>query len=59
MSAYLNNNILERVNKYCYLGVILTPTGSFLQTLEHLHDKATRAYFTIHSCLKPIQCSQS
>ena len=39
MSAYLNNNILERVNKYCYLGVILTPTGSFLQTLEHCMTK--------------------
>ena len=56
MSAFLNNTLLEQANKYCYLGVILTPTGSFLQTLEYLHDKATRAYFSIHSSLKRIQC---
>ena len=55
MSAFLNNTLLQQVNKYCYLGVILTPTGSFLQKLEYLHDKATRAYFSIHSSLKCIR----
>ena len=31
MTAFLNNTLLEQVNKYCYVGVILTSTGSFLQ----------------------------
>ena len=39
-----DSNILEQVNEYCYLGIIINPSGTFKKALKALHNKALRAY---------------
>jgi hypothetical protein len=38
---------LEIVNSFCYLGISISNKGDFKVTLEHLYNKASRAYFSL------------
>ena len=42
-----NNDILETVNEFTYLGVLFSRTGSFSKTKKAQADKATRAMYDI------------
>jgi hypothetical protein len=42
-----NNNIIQTVSKYCYLGVMLKCNGNFNVAVSLLMEKARKAYFKI------------
>ena len=39
-----DSNVLEHVNEYCYLGIMINSSGTFKKALKALHNKALRAY---------------
>ena len=43
----LNNTVLECVNKYKYLGITFSASGSFTSAQEELYTKALKAYFKL------------
>ena len=43
----LNNQPLETVNEYKYLGVLFSRTGSFYKNKKHVAAQATRATFSL------------
>ena len=47
----LENQPIEQVDRYCYLGTIMTPSGTFKETWNYINDKATKAYFSIRQSL--------
>ena len=47
INAYLGQDLIEQVDKYTYLGCIMTPSGSFKENNKYLYDKAMRALFSI------------
>ena len=42
-----NGNVIETVNSYCYLGIMLKCNGSFNLAMSTLAEKARKAYFKI------------
>ena len=44
---YFNNHPVEITQEYTYLGVKLTPSGTFTTAKEHLRVKAMHAFFSI------------
>ena len=44
---YLNEQPLETVSEYKYLGVVFTSSGSFLKCKNHLLEQANKAMFTL------------
>ena len=42
-----NWNVIETVNSYCYLGIMLKCNGSFNLAMSTLAKKARKAYFKI------------
>ena len=42
-----NGNVIETVNSYCYLGIMLKCNGSFNLPMSTLAEKARKAYFKI------------
>ena len=51
------NSLIECVNKYKYLGVILSSCGSFKEARSHLYYKALKASFKLYKDLKSIHPS--
>lgn len=47
-----NNNTITIVQKYKYLGTIISASGSFSQAKEELIDKGKKAYFSIRKVLQ-------
>jgi hypothetical protein len=43
---YYENEALEQVDEYCYLGITIHFSGNFKKALKVLRDKALRAYNT-------------
>ena len=43
----IDNQTIETVTKFCYLGIIITNTGNFKPAIENLALKASKAYYTI------------
>ena len=43
----LYNTTLEIVDKYCYLGIMITKTGNLKAAIDRLNKKASNAYFGI------------
>lgn len=50
-SFFYNNQSLGLVNQYKYLGIILKPSGSFVEAINHLSKKASKAMFCISKAL--------
>ena len=48
---YIGNNLIEVVDTYQYLGIILKPSGSMQYAVSELCDKASRAWFAIANVL--------
>lgn len=44
---YIDNQIIERVREYCYLGTIISLNGSFNPAINHLNTQAKRALFKL------------
>ena len=42
-----NRNVIETVNSYCYLGIMLKCNGSFILAMFTSAEKARKAYFKI------------
>ena len=53
---YFDNNIVEIVNRYCYLGIIFTNNCSFKQCSENLQAKASKAYYALINSIKIDHC---
>ena len=55
---YMDGNVIEIVNNYRYLGVLLSNNGSFLNARKSIHDKANKAmhllYMRINNLDLPI-----
>ena len=43
----LGDTILEQTRSYCYLGITLTPSGSFTTAMDERRKKALRTYFIL------------
>ena len=43
---------IEQVNSYIYLGIMMTPSGGFNQNLKYLHNKASKALFSIKTTMR-------
>ena len=55
---YIDNQIIDVVQEYTYLGTRISSSGSFTVTLDHLKEKALHALFSLRrhtdfSKLKP------
>ena len=48
---YFNNEVIESVNKYKYLGVIFQSSGLFNYPKEELYNKSLKASYTLSRCL--------
>ena len=48
---YLGTSLIEVVDTYQYLGIILKPSGTMHQAVGELFDKANRAWFAISNVL--------
>ena len=48
---YYNNEKLENVNKFKYLGFMITPSGEVMSGLSDLRDRALRAFFKLKSAM--------
>ena len=46
-----NGNIIEIVNKFCYLGIVFTSGGSSFETQKTLSGQALKAIFTLNKYL--------
>ena len=44
---YFNNNKIEQVRSYEYLGIIFKENGDFSLAIKNLYSKALRAYFSL------------
>ena len=44
---FLQDNPIEIVQWYCYLGVIFSSCGTFTRAIKALHDKACKAFFSL------------
>ena len=51
LSFQIDNNKIEITNTYCYLGVDISNTGSFLNATNSLYKKGLRALYSIYSTL--------
>ena len=47
MQFKINNINLERVDSYCYLGLVMTPNGTFKSAQKVLFNKAMKTYYSI------------
>jgi hypothetical protein len=53
---YTHNGVeIEICNEYSYLGIIFKPSGNFDAALKNLTDKASKALFSIQTCLSNCQ----
>ena len=43
----LNDNCIEIVQSYCYLGIMFSSTGSFSKACDALYDKALKAFYKL------------
>ena len=50
---------LEITDSYCYLGVDMTPSGSFTHSKKVLKDKAQKAMFPLYSVINQFNISPS
>ena len=50
-----NDNPMDVVNSYCYLGIDLFPSGSFRTSIVNLMDKAQKAMFPLFSTVAQFQ----
>ena len=54
----MDGNVIEMVNNYRYIGVLLSNNGSFLNARKSIHDKANKAmhllYMRINNLDLPI-----
>jgi exonuclease III len=50
----IGNNQLELTKEYKYLGIILTPSGSFSTAKEQLYKKSLKAHFKLCSTLQDL-----
>lgn len=50
-----NDNPMEVVNSYCYLGIDIFPSGSFRTSIVNLMDKAQKAMFPLFSTVAQFQ----
>ena len=48
---YFNNELIESVNKYTYLGVIFQSSGLFNYAKEELYNKSLKASYKLSRCL--------
>ena len=53
------NKPMEVVDKYCYLGIDLYPSGSFRTSITNLMNKARKAMFPLFSTITQFQLSCS
>ena len=57
---FINNQIIDVVQDYTYLGTRISSSGNFTVTLDHLKEKALHAFFSLrrHRFLqaKTISC---
>ena len=53
----INQNTLENVNEYCYLGITLHSSGNFkrAQKIIHGHGKALHAYHSIFKSFSNVE----
>ena len=54
-----DNNQVQVCNSYSYLGVIFTPSGSFINAINLLTDKANKVFFKIRENLFNCLCKCS
>ena len=50
---YLNNESIEIVDTFCYLGIQLNSNGTFDKAMTNSKNKALRALFKINNVVKP------
>jgi hypothetical protein len=57
--VYYDNTRLNVVNKFCYLGVMLTSNGKFYNVQKALSEQALRALFTLNSLFDVVPVALS
>ena len=48
---HYNNELLENVREFKYLGFLLTPSGEIRSGLQDLRDRALRAFYKLKNAL--------
>ena len=51
----INQNTLENVNEYCYLGITLHSSGNFKRAQKIIHGKALQAYHSIFKSFSNVE----
>ena len=51
----INQNTLENVNEYCYLGITLHSSGNFKRAQKIIHGKALHAYHSIFKSFSNVE----
>ena len=51
LSFFIDGNPIAVTNSYCYLGVQVSNTGSFVKAADNLYKKALKSLFSIYSSL--------
>ena len=51
----INQNNLENVNEYCYLGITLHSSGNFKRAQKIIHGKALHAYHSIFKSFSNVE----
>ena len=56
LRVYYNNNEVEIVSQFTYLGIVFTTWGSFKQTFEYLHVQALKSKFRLKFVINKCPC---
>ena len=54
---YLNNQTLEIVDSYCYLGIVIHKSGKLKEAKDNLKNKAMRAFFGLKRTVNKLKLS--
>ena len=58
-NIHIDNEYLEHVTEYCYLGVVFTNTVQFHSAIDNLYKKSLKALFKLLHILKPLPSAKT
>ena len=58
-NVHIDNEYLEHVTEYCYLGVVFTNTVQFHSAIDNLYKKSLKALFKLLHILKPLPSAKT
>ena len=58
-NVHIDNEYLEHVTEYCYLGVVFTNTVQFHSAIDNVYKKSPKALFKLLHILKPLPSAKT